>query len=119
MFREVGLLSRRHASPGSEGLGFTRGAGLWGEGRAHHAVSRARLQLDMSRGRGPPHALSPGAPRQSREGITRDFGPWLHLRSCVFREELHPLWAAEREQGEAWDPHAPQGVGPGQTAGTD
>lgn len=63
--------------------------------------------------------LSARGPRQSREGTTRDFGPWLHLRSCVFREELHPLWAAEREQGEAWDPHAPQGVGPGQTAGTD
>ena len=47
---------------GSEGPGFARGTGPWGEGRARHAVSRARLELDMSRGRGPPHALSLGAP---------------------------------------------------------
>ena len=48
MFREVGLLSRRHTSPGSEGPGFVLGAGPWGEGCACHAISRAGLEPGMS-----------------------------------------------------------------------
>ena len=120
MFREVGLLLRRHTSPGSEGPGFVLGAGPWGEGCACHAISRVGLEP------GPPLALSPGAPR--RMGEARD-GPGKASQGpsglgCVsdpacFREEPHPLWAAGLEQGEAWDHCAPQGMGPGQTAGTD
>ena len=91
MFREVGFLSRRRTSPGSEGWDSCPGQSRGGKAMPTVLSPGQGWSLAACHGRGPPCALSPGAPRCLGEaqdspggGLMRGFGLWLRLRSCVF-----------------------------------